>query len=92
MSHADLQAAQRTQWEEFYRLVHHHPLPQTYQELFTPDVDVRDLAGHWCGIKAWSAEERDAITPRGARLHRRRAGQQRVHRAGDRLLQPGNLA
>ena len=62
MSHADLQAAQRTQWEEFYRLVHHQPVPQTYQELFTPDVDVRDPAGHWCGIKAWSAEERDAIT------------------------------
>jgi len=62
MSHADLQAAQRTQWEEFYRLVHHRPGPQTYQELFAPDVDVRDPAGHWRGIEAWSAEERDAIT------------------------------
>jgi hypothetical protein len=62
MSHADLQAAQRTQWEEFYRLVHHQPGPQTYQELFAPDVDVRDPAGHWRGIEAWSAEERDAIT------------------------------
>ena len=51
MSHADLQAAQRTQWEEFYRLVHHQPVPQTYQELFTPDVDVRDPAGHWRGIE-----------------------------------------
>ena len=62
MSHADLQAARRTQWEEFYRLVHQQPVPRTYQELFAPDVDVRDPAGHWYGIQAWSAEERDAIT------------------------------
>jgi RNA polymerase sigma factor (sigma-70 family) len=61
MSHADLQAAKRTQWEEFYRLVHQQPVPQTYQELFAPDVDVRDPAGHWFGIEAWSAEEREAI-------------------------------
>ena len=62
MSHADLQAAQRTQWEEFYRLVHRQPVPRTYRELFAPDVDVRDPAGHWYGIEAWSAEEREAIT------------------------------
>jgi RNA polymerase sigma-70 factor, ECF subfamily len=61
MSHADLQAAQRRQWEEFYRLVHEQPVPRTYQELFAPDVDVRDQAGHWCGIEAWSVEEREAI-------------------------------
>ena len=61
-SHADLQAAQRRQWEEFYRLVHQQPVPRTYQELFAPDVDVRDPTGHWCGIEAWSAEEREAIT------------------------------
>jgi hypothetical protein len=62
MSHADLEAAQRTRWEEFYRLVHQQPVPRTYQELFAPDVDVRDPAGHWYGIEAWSAEEHDAIT------------------------------
>jgi RNA polymerase sigma-70 factor (ECF subfamily) len=36
-------------------------VPRTYQELFAPDVDVRDPAGHWHGIEAWSAEEREAI-------------------------------
>ncbi|HWC40423.1 MAG TPA: sigma-70 family RNA polymerase sigma factor [Actinomycetota bacterium] len=62
LSHATLEAARRTQWEEFYRLVHQQPVPRTYQELFAPDVDVRDPSGHWSGIDAWSAEERDAIT------------------------------
>jgi RNA polymerase sigma factor (sigma-70 family) len=62
MSHAGIEAAQRKQWEEFYRLVHEQPVARTYQELFAPDVDVRDPAGQWRGIKAWSAEERDAIT------------------------------
>lgn len=62
MSHAGIEAAQRSQWEEFYRLVHQRPVIGTYRELFAPDVDVRDPAGQWCGIKAWSAEEREAIT------------------------------
>src|SRR5215472_15642370 len=62
MSHAGIEAAQRKQWEEFYRLVHEQPVARTYQELFAPDVDVRDPAGRWHGIKAWSAEEREAIT------------------------------
>ena len=62
MSHAGIEAAQRKQWEEFYRLVHEQPVARTYQELFAPDVDVRDPAGQWHGIKAWSAEEREAIT------------------------------
>ena len=39
-----------------------HSAARTYQELFAPDVDVRDPAGQWHGINAWSAEEREAIT------------------------------
>jgi RNA polymerase sigma-70 factor (ECF subfamily) len=62
LSHAGLEAAQRGQWQQFYRFVHQQPVPRTYAELFAPDVDVRDPAGHWHGIDAWSAEERDAIS------------------------------
>ena len=62
LTHEDLEAAQRERWEQFYRRVHQHPVSRTYAELFAPDVDVRDPAGHWYGIDAWSAEERDAIT------------------------------
>jgi len=62
MSHASVEAAQRQQWEEFYRVLHERPVPRTYSELFAPDVDVRDPAGHWRGVRAWSAEEREAIT------------------------------
>jgi RNA polymerase sigma factor (sigma-70 family) len=61
LSHANLEAAQREQWEVFYRLVHQRPVPRTYRELFAPDVEVRDPAGHWSGVDAWSAEEREAI-------------------------------
>jgi RNA polymerase sigma factor (sigma-70 family) len=62
MSHASVEAAQRRRWDEFYRTVHDRPVPRTYRELFAPDVDVRDPAGHWRGVPAWSAEEREAIT------------------------------
>jgi len=62
MSHASAAAAQRQQWNQFYRVLHERPIPRTYEELFAPDVDVRDPAGHWHGINAWSAEEREAIT------------------------------
>ena len=43
-------------------VMHERPIPRTYEELFSPEVDVRDPAGHWHGISAWSAEEREAIT------------------------------
>jgi len=62
LSHTGIVAAQRRQWEEFYRIIHDRPVPRTYQALFAPDVDVRDPAGHWRGVTAWSAEERAAIT------------------------------
>jgi len=55
------EAPRRAQWEGFYRDLHERPVPATYLDLFAPDVDVRDPAGHWSGIQAWSAEERDAI-------------------------------
>jgi RNA polymerase sigma-70 factor (ECF subfamily) len=61
LSHASIEAVRRQQWAEFYRIVHDRPVPRTYSELFTPDVDVRDPAGHWHGVSAWSAEEREAI-------------------------------
>jgi RNA polymerase sigma factor (sigma-70 family) len=62
MSHASAAAAQRQQWNQFYRVLHERPVPRTYEQLFAPDVVVRDPAGHWHGINAWSAEEREAIT------------------------------
>ena len=82
LTHAALEAARRTQWEEFYRLVHQQPVPRTYQELFAPDVDVRDPAGHWSGTDAWSAEERDAITLGVDRLSKGRSRQVRIHYPG----------
>jgi RNA polymerase sigma-70 factor (ECF subfamily) len=62
LSHASFVSAQHRQWDEFYRNVHDRPAPRTYREFFAPDVDVRDPAGHWRGVTAWSAEEREAIT------------------------------
>ena len=62
LSHADLVAGQRTTWEEFYRMLHDRPEPRTYQGLFAADVVVRDTVGHWHGIEAWAAEERQAIS------------------------------
>jgi RNA polymerase sigma factor (sigma-70 family) len=61
-SHAELETSQRRTWADFYRVLHDQPTPRTYRDLFTSDVDVRDPAGHWRGIEAWSAEERDAIS------------------------------
>lgn len=62
LSQEAVEAAQRERWEDFYRDLHERPSPATYQDLFAPDVDVRDPAGHWCGIREWSAEERGAIS------------------------------
>jgi len=61
-THARLEAAQLDQWQEFYRTLYERPLPRTYQDLFAPDVDVRDTTGHWVGIPEWSSHERKAIT------------------------------
>ena len=47
--------------EQAYRVLYERPVPRTYSELFAPDVVVRDPAGHWRGVRAWSAEERKAI-------------------------------
>lgn len=59
--HADLEADQREQWEDFYRSLHEHPAPSTYKDLFVPDIEVGDRSGHWAGIEIWSAHEREAI-------------------------------
>jgi RNA polymerase sigma-70 factor (ECF subfamily) len=61
-SRAALEAAQRDQWQAFYHALHERPLPRTYRDLFVPDIDVRDTAGHWVGTREWSAHERKAIT------------------------------
>jgi RNA polymerase sigma-70 factor (ECF subfamily) len=51
----------RQQWEGFYRTLHEHPSPRTYEELFRSDVDVGDRTGHWVGVEDWAAHERGAI-------------------------------
>jgi RNA polymerase sigma-70 factor (ECF subfamily) len=58
---ADVEARRRAQWEGFYGELHEHPAPRTYQDLFAPDVEVRDRSGHWLGVERWSAHEREAI-------------------------------
>lgn len=62
INHAEVEVEQRDRWEDFYRTLHERPAPRTYRALFATDVDVRDRHGHWVGVKAWSAEEREAIT------------------------------
>jgi RNA polymerase sigma-70 factor (ECF subfamily) len=62
LRHAELESARREHWESFYQMVQERPVPLTYRDLFTPDVEVRDTGGCWHGIDDWSAEERAAIT------------------------------
>ena len=61
LSHADLERATRETWEGFYTELHESPVPRTYQDAFSPDVEVTDRLGWWRGIEDWSAHEREAI-------------------------------
>jgi RNA polymerase sigma factor (sigma-70 family) len=61
LSQASLEAHRRAEWEHFYSQLHQSPVPSTYRDTYAPDVDVRDTVGHWSGIDAWSAHEREAI-------------------------------
>jgi RNA polymerase sigma-70 factor (ECF subfamily) len=61
LSQAGLEAARRAQWEHFYAELHKTPVPRTYRDTYAADVEVRDTAGRWSGIDAWSAHERAAI-------------------------------
>jgi hypothetical protein len=36
-------------------------VPRTYRDTYAAGVEVRDTAGRWSGIDAWSAHEREAI-------------------------------
>ena len=58
---ARLEASRRDEWGSFYRELQKVPEPATYLDLYHRDVTVRDRAGQWHGLDAWSAEERDAI-------------------------------
>jgi hypothetical protein len=49
------------EWQNFYDTLHESPVPSTYQNLFTPEIEVDDRHGHWAGIERWSAEERAGI-------------------------------
>jgi len=60
-SHRQLEGEQREQWEDFYRTLHEHPTPRTYQDLFAQDVDVGDRSARWTCVRDWSAHEREAI-------------------------------
>jgi hypothetical protein len=61
LSQASLEAARRAQWEHFYAELHKTPVPRTYRDTYAADIEVRDTAGRWSGIDAWSAHEREAI-------------------------------
>jgi RNA polymerase sigma factor (sigma-70 family) len=61
MSRNRLEVGRHAQWADFYRTLHERPVTATYRELFTPNVDVRDTAGHWVGVHSWSAHEHEAI-------------------------------
>jgi hypothetical protein len=56
-----VEADSRERWADFYGRLHERPAAATYRDLFAPDVDVRDTAGHWVGVGDWSAHEREAI-------------------------------
>jgi RNA polymerase sigma factor (sigma-70 family) len=61
LSQASLEAERRAQWEHFYTELHKAPVPRTYRDTHAAGVEVRDTAGRWSGIDAWSAHEREAI-------------------------------
>jgi len=61
LSQASLEAERRAQWEHFYTELHKAPVPRTYRDTYAASVEVRDTAGRWSGIDAWSAHEREAI-------------------------------
>ena len=58
---ADLEARRRAEWKGFYAELHEAPVPRTYRDLFTPEVEVTDTIDRWRGVDAWSAHEREAI-------------------------------
>ncbi len=61
LSYVDLERATRETWEGFYAELHEKPVPRTYLNAFSPDVEVTDRVGWWRGIEEWSAHEREAI-------------------------------
>ena len=61
LSQASLEAERRAQWEHFYTELHKAPVPRTYRDTYAAGVEVRDTAGRWSGIDAWSAHEREAV-------------------------------
>ena len=62
LSQEAVEAAQRQRWENFYRDLHERPSPRPTRTCSLPMSTSADPAGHWCGIRDWSAEERDAIS------------------------------
>ena len=61
LSHVDLERTRRAEWEEFYNELHQVPVPRTYRDTYTREVEVTDRVGQWHGIDEWSAHEREAI-------------------------------
>jgi RNA polymerase sigma-70 factor (ECF subfamily) len=61
LSQANLERAERAEWEQFYAELHESPVPRTYRGAYAPDVEVTDGIGRWRGIEDWSAHEREAI-------------------------------
>ena len=62
LSQSELESERRDEWEDFYARLHEAPVPDTYAGIYSPDVEVTDSIGRWCGLGAWSAHEREAIT------------------------------
>jgi len=61
LDQARLEARRLAEWERFYADLHEAPVPRTYRDLFSTEVEVTDAIGLWRGVEEWSAHEREAI-------------------------------
>ncbi|HEY7200085.1 MAG TPA: sigma-70 family RNA polymerase sigma factor [Candidatus Dormibacteraeota bacterium] len=61
LGQAHLEARRLGAWERFYTELHEAPVPGTYRDLYSPEIEVADATGLWRGVAEWSAHEREAI-------------------------------
>lgn len=61
LGQSQLEARRLAEWQGFYAELHEAPVPTTYRELYSPEVEVTDTVGRWRGVEEWSDHEREAI-------------------------------